>query len=86
MASLADILSRAFLTLLFSDKLLWLSTPTDVESQLSVLEKIQLNFLYFSFNPEIKWFQNEETVTVKVKIAGVADCKCEFSEKKVVFR
>ncbi|XP_065704501.1 putative ATP-dependent RNA helicase TDRD12 isoform X1 [Patagioenas fasciata] len=37
------------------------------------------------FNPEIKWFQNEETVTVKVKIASVADCKCDFSEKKVVF-
>ncbi|PKK25787.1 tudor domain containing 12 [Columba livia] len=37
------------------------------------------------FNPEIKWYQNEETVTVKVKIASVADCKCEFSGKKVVF-
>ncbi|XP_009809338.1 putative ATP-dependent RNA helicase TDRD12 [Gavia stellata] len=37
------------------------------------------------FYPEIKWFQNEETVTVKVKIASVADCKCEFSKEKVVF-
>uniref|UniRef100_A0A8D0FT42 Putative ATP-dependent RNA helicase TDRD12 n=1 Tax=Strix occidentalis caurina TaxID=311401 RepID=A0A8D0FT42_STROC len=51
----------------------------------SILEKIQLNFLYFSFYPEIKWFQNEETVTVKVKIASVADYKCEFSKQKVVF-
>ncbi|XP_009464032.1 PREDICTED: putative ATP-dependent RNA helicase TDRD12 [Nipponia nippon] len=37
------------------------------------------------FYPEIKWFQNEETVTVKVKIASVADCKCEFAKEKVVF-
>ncbi|XP_074695578.1 putative ATP-dependent RNA helicase TDRD12 [Strix aluco] len=37
------------------------------------------------FYPEIKWFQNEETVTVKVKIASVADYKCEFSKQKVVF-
>ncbi|XP_064015918.1 putative ATP-dependent RNA helicase TDRD12 [Pogoniulus pusillus] len=37
------------------------------------------------FYPEMKWFQNEDTVTVKVKIAGVADCKCEFSKEKVVF-
>ncbi|XP_054245450.1 putative ATP-dependent RNA helicase TDRD12 [Indicator indicator] len=37
------------------------------------------------FYPEIKWFQNEETVTVKVKIARAADCKCEFSKEKVVF-
>ncbi|XP_009949699.1 PREDICTED: putative ATP-dependent RNA helicase TDRD12 [Leptosomus discolor] len=37
------------------------------------------------FYPEIKWFQNEETVTVKVKVANAADCKCEFSKEKVVF-
>uniref|UniRef100_A0A8B9Q8N8 Putative ATP-dependent RNA helicase TDRD12 n=1 Tax=Apteryx owenii TaxID=8824 RepID=A0A8B9Q8N8_APTOW len=41
--------------------------------------------LYFSFYPEIKWFQNEETVTAKVKIASIADYKCEFSKEKVVF-
>ncbi|XP_010583411.1 PREDICTED: putative ATP-dependent RNA helicase TDRD12 [Haliaeetus leucocephalus] len=40
---------------------------------------------HICFHPEIKWFQNEETVTVKVKIASVADCKCEFSKEKVVF-
>uniref|UniRef100_A0A8C4KMD9 Putative ATP-dependent RNA helicase TDRD12 n=1 Tax=Dromaius novaehollandiae TaxID=8790 RepID=A0A8C4KMD9_DRONO len=44
-----------------------------------------LNFIYFSFYPEIKWFQNEETVTVKVKIASIADYKCKFSKEKVVF-
>ncbi|PKU39932.1 atp-dependent rna helicase tdrd12 [Limosa lapponica baueri] len=37
------------------------------------------------FYPEIKWFQNEESVTVKVKIGSVADHKCEFSKEKVVF-
>ncbi|XP_064375724.1 putative ATP-dependent RNA helicase TDRD12 isoform X3 [Dromaius novaehollandiae] len=37
------------------------------------------------FYPEIKWFQNEETVTVKVKIASIADYKCKFSKEKVVF-
>ncbi|NXN93034.1 DBP2 helicase, partial [Rhinopomastus cyanomelas] len=38
------------------------------------------------FYPQIKWFQNEETVTVKVKVASVADCNCEFSKEKVIFR
>ncbi|XP_068267599.1 putative ATP-dependent RNA helicase TDRD12 [Nyctibius grandis] len=37
------------------------------------------------FYPEIKWFQNEDTVTVRVKIASIADWKCEFSKEKVVF-
>ncbi|XP_068811535.1 putative ATP-dependent RNA helicase TDRD12 isoform X2 [Struthio camelus] len=37
------------------------------------------------FYPEIKWFQNEETVTAKVKIASIVDYKCEFSKEKVVF-
>uniref|UniRef100_A0A8C6JXJ8 Putative ATP-dependent RNA helicase TDRD12 n=1 Tax=Melopsittacus undulatus TaxID=13146 RepID=A0A8C6JXJ8_MELUD len=48
-------------------------------------KKIHLSFLYFSFHPQIKWFQNEETVTVKVEIASVADHKCEFSKEKVIF-
>ncbi|NXI68878.1 RH20 helicase, partial [Anseranas semipalmata] len=47
--------------------------------------KWTLNFLYSSFYPEIKWFQNEETVTVKVKIASIADYKCDFSKEKVIF-
>ncbi|XP_027322852.1 putative ATP-dependent RNA helicase TDRD12 isoform X1 [Anas platyrhynchos] len=37
------------------------------------------------FYPEIKWFQNEVTITVKVKIAGIADYKCDFSKEKVIF-
>ncbi|KAM8982960.1 putative ATP-dependent RNA helicase TDRD12 [Ara ararauna] len=37
------------------------------------------------FHPQIKWFQNEETVTVNVEIASVADHKCEFSKEKVIF-
>ncbi|NXC45782.1 DBP2 helicase, partial [Penelope pileata] len=35
--------------------------------------------------PEIKWFQSEENVTVKVEIAGISDYKCDFSKDKVVF-
>ncbi|XP_010716055.1 putative ATP-dependent RNA helicase TDRD12 [Meleagris gallopavo] len=37
------------------------------------------------FYPKIKWFENEEAVTVKVRIARIADYKCEFSEEKVIF-
>eukprot|EP00076_Gallus_gallus_P025424 XP_015147963.1 putative ATP-dependent RNA helicase TDRD12 isoform X2 [Gallus gallus] len=37
------------------------------------------------FYPEIKWFENEEAVTVKVLIARIADYKCEFSKEKVIF-
>ncbi|NWQ70382.1 DDX17 helicase, partial [Neopipo cinnamomea] len=36
------------------------------------------------YHPEIKWFQNNETVTLKVKIPSAADTKCEFSKEKVV--
>ncbi|NXG16885.1 DDX17 helicase, partial [Grallaria varia] len=36
-------------------------------------------------HPEIKWFQDKETVTLKVKILSAADAKCEFSKEKVVF-
>uniref|UniRef100_A0A8B9BWS6 Putative ATP-dependent RNA helicase TDRD12 n=1 Tax=Anser brachyrhynchus TaxID=132585 RepID=A0A8B9BWS6_9AVES len=43
------------------------------------------NHLCGNFYPEIKWFQNEVTVTVKVKIAGIADYKCDFSKEKVIF-
>ncbi|POI24365.1 hypothetical protein CIB84_011885 [Bambusicola thoracicus] len=41
--------------------------------------------LSYSFYPEIKWFENEEAVTVKVLIARIADYKCEFSKDKVIF-
>uniref|UniRef100_A0A8B9BWC5 Putative ATP-dependent RNA helicase TDRD12 n=1 Tax=Anser brachyrhynchus TaxID=132585 RepID=A0A8B9BWC5_9AVES len=50
-----------------------------------VKELSHMNNLEPSFYPEIKWFQNEVTVTVKVKIAGIADYKCDFSKEKVIF-
>ncbi|NWU75155.1 DDX17 helicase, partial [Onychorhynchus coronatus] len=46
---------------------------------------IPLNYLSFSCHPEIKWFQDNETVTLKVKIPSAADTKCEFSKEKVIF-
>ncbi|NXU84917.1 RH20 helicase, partial [Xiphorhynchus elegans] len=36
-------------------------------------------------HPEIKWFQDNDTVTLKVKIASAADTKCKFYKEKVVF-
>ncbi|NXY25818.1 DBP2 helicase, partial [Atrichornis clamosus] len=36
-------------------------------------------------HPQIKWFQDNETVTVKVQILSAADSKCEFSKEKVAF-
>ncbi|NXH95655.1 DDX17 helicase, partial [Pachycephala philippinensis] len=38
-----------------------------------------------SCHPEIKWFQDNVTVTLKVQILRAADSKCEFSKEKVVF-
>ncbi|XP_019360826.1 PREDICTED: putative ATP-dependent RNA helicase TDRD12 [Gavialis gangeticus] len=37
------------------------------------------------FYPEIKWFQKEDTVTMKIKIRNVTDCKCEFLRNRVIF-
>ncbi|XP_034644369.1 putative ATP-dependent RNA helicase TDRD12 isoform X2 [Trachemys scripta elegans] len=37
------------------------------------------------FYPEIKWFQKEDTVTMKIKLRNVHDYKCEFFGDKVVF-
>ncbi|KAJ7395410.1 putative ATP-dependent RNA helicase TDRD12 [Pitangus sulphuratus] len=37
------------------------------------------------YHPEIKWFQDNKTVTLKVKIPSAADTKCEFFKEKVVF-
>ncbi|NXB55643.1 DBP2 helicase, partial [Struthidea cinerea] len=36
-------------------------------------------------HPQIKWFQDNVTVTLKVQILRAADSKCEFSKEKVVF-
>ncbi|NXF71784.1 DBP2 helicase, partial [Sclerurus mexicanus] len=43
------------------------------------------SYLSFSCHPEIKWFQDNETVTLRVKIPSAADTKCKFSKEKVVF-
>ncbi|NWW38006.1 DDX17 helicase, partial [Panurus biarmicus] len=36
-------------------------------------------------HPQIKWFQDNVTVTLKVQILRAADSKCEFSREKVAF-
>ncbi|NXE86646.1 DDX17 helicase, partial [Menura novaehollandiae] len=36
-------------------------------------------------HPQIKWFQDTGTVTVRVQILSAADSKCKFSKEKVVF-
>ncbi|NWR48144.1 DBP2 helicase, partial [Regulus satrapa] len=36
-------------------------------------------------HPQIKWFQDNATVTLKVQILRAADSKCEFSREKVAF-
>ncbi|NWX54011.1 DDX17 helicase, partial [Promerops cafer] len=36
-------------------------------------------------HPQIKWFQDSATVTLKVQILRAADSKCEFSREKVAF-
>ncbi|XP_065423244.1 putative ATP-dependent RNA helicase TDRD12 isoform X5 [Chrysemys picta bellii] len=37
------------------------------------------------FYPEIKWFQKEDTVTMKIKLRNIRDYKCDFFGDKVVF-
>ncbi|XP_044842960.1 putative ATP-dependent RNA helicase TDRD12 isoform X3 [Mauremys mutica] len=37
------------------------------------------------FYPEIKWFQKEDIVTMKIKLRNVRDYKCDFFGDKVVF-
>ncbi|NWH92115.1 DDX17 helicase, partial [Aegithalos caudatus] len=36
-------------------------------------------------HPQIKWFQDNVTVTLKVQIRKAADSKCDFSREKVAF-
>ncbi|NWV81994.1 DDX17 helicase, partial [Dasyornis broadbenti] len=38
-----------------------------------------------SCHPQIKWFQDNETVTLKVQILRAADSKCKFSKEEVAF-
>ncbi|XP_023790621.1 putative ATP-dependent RNA helicase TDRD12 isoform X3 [Cyanistes caeruleus] len=37
------------------------------------------------YHPQIKWFQDNVTVTLKVQILRAADSKCEFYREKVTF-
>ncbi|XP_039359427.1 putative ATP-dependent RNA helicase TDRD12 isoform X2 [Mauremys reevesii] len=37
------------------------------------------------FYPEIKWFQKEDIVTLKIKLRNIRDYKCDFFGDKVVF-
>ncbi|XP_074014109.1 putative ATP-dependent RNA helicase TDRD12 [Numenius arquata] len=67
-----------------SSKITLRSHPCDGVAQTKEAEDSTLH-QHKCFYPEIKWFQNEESVTVKVKIASIADHKCEFSKEKVVF-
>ncbi|XP_072488162.1 putative ATP-dependent RNA helicase TDRD12 isoform X1 [Notamacropus eugenii] len=38
-----------------------------------------------SFHPEIKWFQKEDVVVVKIRLRNVKDQKCKFFRERVVF-
>ncbi|KAM6409124.1 putative ATP-dependent RNA helicase TDRD12 [Rhynochetos jubatus] len=67
-----------------SSKITFENYPCDGVAQTEEAEDSTL-YRRACFHPEIKWFQNEDTVTVKVKIASAADSKCEFSKEKVVF-
>ncbi|NWT89135.1 DBP2 helicase, partial [Lanius ludovicianus] len=51
----------------------------------SALENTPLNELSCSCHPQIKWFQDNETVTLMIQILRAADSKWEFSKEKVVF-
>ncbi|NXA98455.1 DDX17 helicase, partial [Melanocharis versteri] len=51
----------------------------------STLENTPLTWLSFSCHPQVKWFQDNVSVTLKVQILRAADSKCEFSREKVAF-
>lgn len=38
-----------------------------------------------SFHPQIKWFQKEDVVILKIKIRNVKDYKCKYFRDRVVF-
>ncbi|NWH56809.1 DDX17 helicase, partial [Geococcyx californianus] len=63
--------------------------PCDGVTQTKEAEDCTLNqqkwYKNSNFYPEIKWYENEDTVTVKVKITNAADCKCDFAKERVVF-
>ncbi|PNI38082.1 TDRD12 isoform 5, partial [Pan troglodytes] len=38
-----------------------------------------------SFHPQIKWFQKEDVVILKIRIRNVKDYKCQYLRDRVVF-
>uniref|UniRef100_A0A4W5N7R5 RNA helicase n=1 Tax=Hucho hucho TaxID=62062 RepID=A0A4W5N7R5_9TELE len=41
--------------------------------------------VFFSFHPQIKWFQRDDTVTLNIKLREPVDQRCEFSPDRVVY-
>nr|XP_001915639.3 putative ATP-dependent RNA helicase TDRD12 isoform X4 [Equus caballus] len=38
-----------------------------------------------SFHPQIKWFQKDDVVILKIRLRNVKDCKCKYFRNRVVF-
>ncbi|NWI93944.1 DBP2 helicase, partial [Pitta sordida] len=60
------------------------SSPCDYIAQTKEAEDSMLHQRN-CYHPEIKWFQDNETVTLRVKIGSAADIQCKFSKEKVLF-
>uniref|UniRef100_A0A8C8IQX1 RNA helicase n=1 Tax=Oncorhynchus tshawytscha TaxID=74940 RepID=A0A8C8IQX1_ONCTS len=41
--------------------------------------------VFFSFHPQIKWFQRDDTVTLNIKLREPVDQRCEFFPDRVVY-
>ncbi|NXR78169.1 DDX17 helicase, partial [Pycnonotus jocosus] len=67
------------------------SSVTSPSSKPSIISRIQTKaedstvHQQKGYHPQIKWFQDNVTVTLKVQIPKAADSKCEFSREKVAF-
>jgi hypothetical protein len=48
--------------------------------------KYKALFFPSSFHPQIKWFQKDDVVILKIKIRNVKDYKCKFFTDRVIFR
>ncbi|XP_042638683.1 putative ATP-dependent RNA helicase TDRD12, partial [Orycteropus afer afer] len=49
----------------------------------SINKNIQLNMK--SFHPQIKWFQKDDVIILKIKIRNVKDCRCKYFRDRVIF-
>uniref|UniRef100_A0A8C7VEY2 RNA helicase n=1 Tax=Oncorhynchus mykiss TaxID=8022 RepID=A0A8C7VEY2_ONCMY len=62
---------------------------TTVEAQISAplpsTSEPQLPLVFFSFHPQIKWFQRDDTVTLNIKLREPVDQRCEFFPDRVVY-